>query len=169
MTKKDLKNGMIVETRGGARYLYCEGVLRGLSEWDLISYYTDNLKCPEFPLLDIVKVYEDTKECNLRTIFEYEYLRLIWQRPEPQKLSEREIEILKALDVIGFTYIARDKGGNILAYFSKPTKDFGFWFFNGIATPYETQAIKLKRNLFSFVDWEDKEPTSIQGLLSSVK
>lgn len=166
MTKKDLENGMIVDLRCGTRYLYCEGVMRGLDAWDLISTYTNNLKCTEFPHLDIVKVYEDTKEHNLSTIFEYEFLKPIWERPKPPKLSEKEIEILKALDVIGFTHIARDKGGNIFAYSSEPTKDFGVWFFNGTAHPDETQTIKLKRDLFSFVDWKDKEPTSIQELLS---
>lgn len=166
MNKKDLKNGMILETRKGTRYLYCEGVMRGLDEWDLISTYTDDLKCIEFSHLDIVKVYEDTREYNLNTIFEHGYLKLIWQRPKPPKLSEREIEILKALDVIGFKYIARDKGGNIFAYQPKPIKDDDIWVFSGDVHPDETQLFKLKRDLFSFVNWVDKEPTKISNLLS---
>ncbi len=166
MTKKDLKNGMIVELRNGTRYFYCEGVMRGLYKWDLISNYTDNLKCTEFPELDIVKVYEDTREYNLNVIFEHRCLKLIWKRPETPKLSEKEIEILKALDTLNFTHIARDKGGNIFAYQPKPIKDLEVWFFNNTVHPDEMQSIKLKRELFTFIGWKDKEPTSISNLLS---
>jgi hypothetical protein len=167
MTKKDLMNGMIVELRNGTRYLYCEGVIRGLNAWNLISNYTDNLKIPEFPRLDIVKVYKDTKKYNLSTIFEYQYLELIWQRPEPIKLSKRENEVLKALDVLDYKYIARDKSGNIFAYLPKPIKDrAGVWFFNDSVHPDEMELTKLKRDLFSFVEWKDREPTNILNLLS---
>lgn len=83
-------------------------------------------------------------------------------------LETREIEILKALDLLGYKYIARDKGGNIFAYFPKPIKDFQFWFFNINTHPDKIQSIKLKSDLFSFVDWEDKEPTNISNLLSAL-
>lgn len=166
MTKKDLKNGMIVELRDGTRYLYCEGVIRGLDAWNVMSNYTDNLNNTQFRHLDIVKVYEDTRKYNLNTIFEYQYLKLIWQR---LKLSEREIEILKALDVIGYKYIARDRDSNIFAYYSKRIKVFKFWLFNNTVYPDEIQSSKLKRDLFSFVDWKDKEPISIKRLLEQVK
>jgi len=84
------------------------------------------------------------------------------------KLCElEEIKLLKALDVIGFTHLARDKGGNIFAYLPKPIKDrAGVWFFNDSVHPDEMEMIKLKRDLFSFVDWKDKEPTNILNLLS---
>lgn len=171
MNKKDLKNGMIVELRNGTRYLYCEGVIRGLDEWNVISNYTDTLNNTAFPHLDIVKVYEDPKMYNLNRIFKHQYLKLIWQRPEPPKLSKKEIEILKALDVIGFKYIARDKSGNIFAYQSEPIKDLEveIWLFDGTVNFDEIQIFKLKRDLFSFVDWKDKEPTSIKKLLEQVK
>ena len=159
MTKKDLKNGMIVELRNGTRYLYCEGVMRGrgLDGWDLISNYTDNLKIPEFPRLDIVKVYKDTKAYDLSTIFEYEYLELIWQRPE---LSEREIEILKALDLLNYKFLARDYNENKLyAYFDKPEHHILMW----IAT---ITYFQIESNLFTFITWADEKPTSIQELLS---
>lgn len=161
MTKKDLKNGMIVELREGTRYLYCEGVMRGLNAWDLISTYTDDLKCPEFSRLDIVKVYEDTKEYNLNTIFEHDYLKLIWQRPKPPKLSEREIEILKALDVLGYKYIARDKGGGICVYSEKPYGGDDAWVWSGFYGPFY-----LSKELFSFITFEDKGYTTIKDILS---
>lgn len=162
MTKKDLKNGMILETREGTRYLYCEGVMRGLDAWDLISNYTDNLKNTVYPQLDIVKFYEDTKEYDLSTIFKYKYLKLIWQRPETPKLSEREIEILKASDVLGYKYIARDRNSNIYAYYFEPKKLSNSnvaWVGGGLFLP-------IKTDLFAFITWVDEKPTSIQELLS---
>ena len=81
-------------------------------------------------------------------------------------LSKKEIRVLKALDVLGFEYIARDKGGNIFAYCSKPIKASEVWFFHSDIHPDEMQTFKLKRDLFSFVDWKDKEPTNILNLLS---
>ena len=83
-------------------------------------------------------------------------------------MSEREIEILKALDTLNFTHIARDKGGNIFAYQTKPIKGLDEWFFNNTVHPDKMQSIKLKRDLFTFIDWKDKKPTSISNLLSMI-
>ena len=98
MTKKDLKNGMIVETRDGTRMMYCEGIMRGLDDFDNINTYEDNLTCidKEMPELDIMKVYEDRRIFSLRHVFLDSYLKLIWERLESQMLSPEEIEILKA-------------------------------------------------------------------------
>lgn len=169
MNKKDLKNEMIVETRHGTRYLYCEGVMRSLDSWNVLANYTDNLNNIEFRNLDIVKVYENTGKYSLNTIFKSKYLKLIWQRPEIPELSEREIEVLKALDVIGYTHIARDTDGSIFAFLPKPTKYSSDWFFKYTVHPDERQSGKLKKDLFSFVKWEDEEPTSIKKLLDLIK
>lgn len=168
MTKQELKNGMIVETRDGFKYLYCEGILMATIGWEDINNYNDNLiiKDRDFSYFDIIRVYKDKGAHALQNIFKDYNLSLIWERPETPKLSEREIEMLKALDVIGFTHIARDKGGNIFAYQYEPVKDFEVWLFNGIAHPDEMQSFKLKRDLFTFIGWKDKEPTNILNLLS---
>lgn len=167
MTKQELKNGMILETRNGLKYLYLDGDLRGYEDWLCLSSYNDDLTLDNryYFELDIVKVYNN-KSYPLKYVFRDDFLEPIWVRPKPIELSPEEIQLLKSLDVIGFTHIARDEGGNIFAYSSKPDKNFGFWFFNGSAAPYEIQSIKLKRDLFSFVDWKDKEPTNILNLLS---
>lgn len=161
MTKKDLKNGMIVEAREGTRYLCCDEVIRGLNEWNVMSNYTDNLNNTKFRQLDIVKVYEDTGMYNLNTIFKHDYLKLIWQRPETPKLSEKEIEILKALDVIGFTHIARDRNSNIYAYYSELKKPCNFSSLANGSLYFE-----IKTGLFAFIMFADEKTTSIQELLS---
>lgn len=170
MTKQELKNGMIVETGEDIKYLYLDEILRGYGGWICLSGYNDDLTFSnrDFPEFDIVKVYKN-ESISLKNIFRNEFLELIWVRPETQKLSEREIEVLKALDVLGYKYIARNESGNIFAYWSKPVKDGGLWFFNNTVHPDELGTSHLKRYLFSFVDWKDKEPTSIQELLSDIE
>lgn len=162
MNKKDLKNEMIVETRHGTRYLYYEGVMRSLESWNVLANYTDNLNNIDFRNLDIVKVYKSTGKCSLNIIFNSKYLELVWQRPEIPELSEREIEVLKALDVLGFKYIARDGNSNIYAYYFEPKKFQAFtsWFSEGLFLP-------IKTALFTFITL--KEPTSIEKLLDLVK
>lgn len=79
MTKKDLKERMVVETREGNRYLVCGTSMIRNKGYCNFSNYNDNLTS-EFSSLDIVKVYdvvstlEDITDPNLYLIWERKHI-----------------------------------------------------------------------------------------------
>lgn len=110
--------------------------------------YEYDFKNRDFETHDIMKVYED-----------YTLKNLLWERQEI-KLSEREIEILKALKVLEFKYIARDSyKDSLFAYKTNPEKSFSSWLGN------DSNICRVKKDLFDFVKWEDEKPYSIEELL----
>lgn len=74
------------------------------------------------------------------------------------ELTEHEIEVLKALKVLGFEWIARDCDNTLFAYVSKPFKKGAYFEGNG------GNNTGLEKDLFEFISWEDEEPTSIDEL-----
>lgn len=74
-------------------------------------------------------------------------------------LSKLEYELLKYCIEHGYQYIARDDNTNLFAYDTTPSKLRSQW---GVTK-------KVKRiyfdDLFSFIKWEDEEPTLIQDIL----
>lgn len=79
---------------------------------------------------------------------------------EKIKLSEDEITVLKALDIIGYKYLARDKNENIFAYDEEPEKGLTIWS----SDCFLSMSI-LKSELFNFVKWTDKNPYNVKELL----
>ena len=75
------------------------------------------------------------------------------------ELSEKEIEVLKALKVLDFEWIARDWDNTLFAYVSKPFKKGAYFDGNG------GNNTGLEDDLFTFISWEDGEPTNIEELL----
>ena len=78
------------------------------------------------------------------------------------ELTAQEIEILKALKVLGFNWIARDKNNELCAYNLKPTKN---------SFEYDTfdHLYYLKKYLFTFITWQDEEATEIEELLCGLQ
>ena len=76
------------------------------------------------------------------------------------ELTTQEVEALKALKVLGFNWIARDENDILYAYGSKPIKR---------SVEYGAVGIwcHLNTDLFSFITWQDEEPTSIDELLKN--
>lgn len=74
-------------------------------------------------------------------------------------LSKLEYELLKYCIEHGYQYIARDDNTNLFAYDTTPSK---------LRSQWEVTK-KVKRiyfdDLFSFIKWEDEEPTLIQDIL----
>lgn len=74
-------------------------------------------------------------------------------------LSLLEFKLLKYYIEHGYQYIARDDDKNLFAYDTKPDKMQCQWKLTK----------KIKRidfdDLFSFIKWEDEEPTLIQDIL----
>lgn len=81
MTKKDLKERMVVETREGNRYLVCGNTIIRNRGYCNLADYNDNLLFTNcFPSLDIIKVYdavttlEDITDPNLPLIWERKHI-----------------------------------------------------------------------------------------------
>ena len=103
MTKKDLKERMVVETREGNRYLVCGSSIIRDKGYCNLSDYSDNLSVYLLPSLDIVKVYdvvttvEDIKSPNLT---------LIWERKHTPEVGDIYVD---DTDDEKFIVIAIDK------------------------------------------------------------
>lgn len=74
-------------------------------------------------------------------------------------LSKLEYELLKYYIGHGYQYIAKDKSNQLFVYGNKPCKMSCTW------DDVENFCECNFKNLFSFVSWEDKEPTLIQDIL----
>jgi hypothetical protein len=164
MKKSDLKNGMMVETRDGNLFLVVGEFMTRENSYDLLSNYNEDMINVNDSAYGIVKVYEyknnllNNNAASIRILFDKTYLTLLWEREE-HKLTEREIEILKALQTLGHEWLARDLNGELFAFGDKPKKMTRVWI-----TEFN-RAAYIDKHLFTFIKWEDEEPTKIKELL----
>ena len=96
---------------------------------------------------------------------------LLSEYKEPIKLTKFEHDILKyLLNDTGYRYIVRDKyyhEGDIFYLYifkNRPREDSGGWHSND---PYDRSQFYAFNNLFKFIKWEDKQPTSIKDVLDN--
>lgn len=165
MKKEDLKLGNIIELRDGRKYI--KTCIEGF-EFIRIDY-TSATSTAFFPLnefdndlkgsirkLDIMKVYED-----------YALKKVLWKRPEPKpELSAKERNILVQALSDGYRWIARNKDNEVWLFDVKPYKakfcGIEVWL-NGFEN--NVHPLILCKDLFTFLNWEDKKPTKIKDLL----
>lgn len=175
-TKKDLKFGNVVELRNGSLCLIepefnlllehkdnsvtnpaLSTRLRNIktSIWETnLDKYNNNLKNNSYDKSDIMKVYED-----------YTLKNLLWEREEI-KLSEREIEVLKALKTLGYRTLIRNEDNQYVhACNGKDYIEKSYCFWKGLGRVYAL----TDETLFKFVKWEDEKPYSIEELLKDEK
>ena len=149
MKKSDLKNGNVVELRNGNKYLFFDNQslinLKGSGCRALNNWCEDLTSADGYTEFDIIKVYKD-----------YTCKELLWERKEP-KLTEDEKAILRNLPK-EYKWIARDLSGMVYIFIEKPEKGQAIWY--GFGQPMITFY-----HLFQFIQWEDKEPYSIEELL----
>ena len=160
-TKKDLKNGMIVEYRDGEKRILIDEKLinEGFFVLNELVNYNDDLiyigkEAKSIPKdLDIVKVYNWNHN-------------LLWKRKEKSLLTENEKVILRNIPK-KWKWIARDKDNNGLFVFeNKPTKIDVCWGGCWVANnPGESRGLNLYKHLFKFIKWKDEEPYYIPDLL----
>lgn len=166
MLKKDLLSGMILELRNGKRYLLINETMINFDIALTINWFEDDLTYSPDNQQDIVKVYRSSMLYSLKDTFKDKHLDLIWERKESNEidLTDREVEILKALKVFGHTYIARDSNalyGNLYGFRDEPIKGTYSWFIRG-------SNARLEKDIFKFIKWDDVEPTKIDDLLKGV-
>lgn len=92
---------------------------------------------------------------------------LLSEYKEPVKLIRVEHEILRYLYKRDYRYIAREESERVIAFKGRPHKiTCGTW--NTISDE-KIGFLNLYdfSNLFQFTDWEDSEPTLIQGVLNN--
>lgn len=108
MKKSDLKNGMWIEVRNGAKCLFIKGcetknygtndLFIGHNVFMTLSDYNNNLKSDGCPEWDVVKVYWDVaNKVNARTL-RFDDIPLFWERTEPIELTISEIETKLGLE-----------------------------------------------------------------------
>lgn len=85
---------------------------------------------------------------------------LLSEYKEPIKLTRLEFEILKWLDKGGYKFIVRSPSDNLMAHDSIPKK-----VLNGWISENRYKTLTSFNELFQFIQWHDKEPTSIQDVL----
>ena len=156
MKKSDLKNGNVVELRGGDFYVlanvYNKSILitlKGKYHFNLNNYSIDLTHICGFENLDIMKVYKD-----------YTLTELLWERKGKPKLTEDEKVILRNVPQY-YNWIARDGNGVVCLYPDKPHKSKTIWDSYGALFPFH--------HLFQFIKWEDDEPYLIEDLLGEEK
>lgn len=163
MKKSDLKGGMIVELRDGKRYLFNGVVLLDFEGSILMTInYNEDLRSKYYTTQDIVKVYRSKNLPSLAFIFQDTYLTMIWDRKEI-KLTDEEIEILKALKTLHLDFLARDEDDALRAYSVAPYKDGSIWNF------VSGESIGVYSDLFDFIAWEDEDATYIDDLLKELE
>ena len=116
-----------LKQRGGERYLLTNGVALDFDGYLTLGNYSEDLKNKYSTTYDIVKVYKGNSPFSLTEVFQAKCLTLIWERKDIE-VSDREIEILKALKTLGYAWLARDKNDKLFAYEKTPVKDTFIWF-----------------------------------------
>ena len=99
-----------------------------------------NLRCEECLRLSLMGLLEEYKE--------------------PIKLSKFEYEYLKVAKGNEYNFIARDKDGRLFLYETKPWRGELVW-------KYTDSGIRIFKELFNFVKWEDEEPYSVDEILAN--
>lgn len=171
MKKSDLRSGMVVETREGKLYLVVGDFITRESGFNLLSSYDENmLSITGVYIVDIMKVYEFKNEIynnnasSIKTLLDKEHLTLLWERKEQKmQLTQEQIKILKALNTSGYSWLAIDKDGELFAFKTKPEKIKNCWFGDLYPVPL------FVGYLFTFIKWEDEEPTNIDNLLEQAE
>lgn len=118
---------------------------------------------------------EDCEGCPLAKksceIFDVtpEHIRRVqaWSDAHPEiTLTDKQVEIFKALNLLGFRYIAQDTDGKVDAYTHQPSKCGGIWAYTA-GECVRTQF--LREEVFgavsSLVNWSDEEPLCIAEAL----
>ncbi len=122
--------------------------------------------CENCPLYQVrCKIFDDNCWINYKSLYSEEFLNqeIVIENEECQSkkpiLNAREKAILTCVDN-QWKYIARDEDGKLCLFEQKPEKDIGSW--NTFTQEYSDFPFN---NQFSFIDWPDSEPYSIDYLL----
>lgn len=97
-----------------------------------------------------------------------EHIKIVqaWSDNHPEiVLTDEQLEILEALDLLGYKYIAQDKNKDIATYFSEPYKGRKSW--EAGAFRLEIHSANAREVISPLVNWSDDEPLCIADLLAA--
>ena len=117
-------------------------------------------ECSGCPLAELhCELYEITPE-HIRRVQE-------WSDNHPEiVLTDKQVEIFKALNLLGYKYIAHDKNKDIATYFSEPYKGRKSWEVGAFRLEIHSNAREV---ISSLVNWSDEEPLCIAEALEQAE
>lgn len=102
-----------------------------------------------------------------------EHIRRVqaWSDAHPEiTLTDKQLEILEALDLLGFRYIAQDSDGKVDAYTHQPSKCGGIWAYtDGECVRTQFLREEVFGAVSSLVNWSDTEPLNIAEALEQAE
>ena len=123
--------------------------------------------CKDCPLDDI--------ECRKADITAEHIKRVqIWSDAHPEiTLTDKQVEIFKALNLLGFRYIAKDADGKVYAFTECPRKGLEMWGESGGYFDLNLKSKYIRAGVFdaisSLVSWSDTEPLNIAEVLEQAE
>lgn len=159
MLLNDLEYGYMLVLRNGTKVINSKtgfiNVLTGEYEGEM-ALYNNNL----------TNIDRKHKEYDIMEVYSHVcYGGLLYRRKE---ITDEDFNNLSLLYGLGFRYIARDKDGEITAFEKKPFKDDNMWDceYGDIAICLEELPIFVNYNGFTFINWEDEQPTLIDSVVA---
>lgn len=97
-----------------------------------------------------------------------------WSDAHPEiRLTDKQVEIFKALNLLGFRYIAQDSNGAVYAFTERPGKGLEAWGGSGGYFDLNLKSKYIRAGVFdaisSLVDWSDTEPLCIAEALEQAE
>lgn len=90
-----------------------------------------------------------------------------WSDAHPEiALTDKQVEIFKALNLLGYKYIAHDKNKDIATYFSEPYKGRKQWEAGAFRLEIHSNAREV---ISPLVNWSDDEPLCIAEALEQAE
>ncbi len=94
-----------------------------------------------------------------------------WSDAHPEiTLTDKQVEIFKALNLLGFRYIAQDASGKVDAYTHQPGKCGEVWVYTaGECVRTRFLRAEVFATIAPLVSWSDKEPLNIAAALEQAE
>ena len=92
-----------------------------------------------------------------------------WSDANPETvLTDEQREIFKALNLLGFRYIAKDANGMVDIYTNSPKKGNGVWIYmQGGYVKTKHLSTQVAADISQLVEWNDEEPLNIEEVLKN--
>ena len=118
-------------------------------------------ECSGCPLAELhCELYEITPE-HIKRVQE-------WSDAHPEViLTDRQREILEALNLLGFRYIAQDSDSSVCAYTERPEKGNEMWIGNREYFNFKYSRKDGYATVSPLVEWSDDEPLNIEDILKN--
>lgn len=101
-----------------------------------------------------------------------EHIRRVqaWSDAHPEiTLTDKQVEIFKALNLLGFRYIAKDSDGAVYAFTERPGKGLEAWGGNGEYFSVKVLRSEVSAAISPLVNWNDDEPLCIAEALEQAE